>query len=498
MIPSSHGLRAVCVALAAAVLAACGGGGADGTGAAIATGGGTSGTGSTATGTLAFSEGVMAKGSVILNGVRYDDTGAQVNDDRGRGTAQLADGMRVKLRGRIAADGVSGTTDRVSIEPELRGTVTAVDAVAVPPVLVVSGVRVRVDDATVWANGPTLATLATAVGQRVEVHGLRDAAGTIRASRVEAALPASVGDSLQGPIAVGLTGRTFSIAGGAGGSVTVSLAASPVYLPSGSACAESASALAAGRTVEVRGRFTGTNAFTADQVECSDLSEDAAGVRPSSGSRTEVEGYVTALDTVAATFSVGSTAVSWTASTQFDGGVAADLANGRRVEVDGTLSGGRLVAREISFEQPRAILQGTVSGYVAGARTFAVLGRTVRLTDLTETSVTLANGARVEVRGAATAAVTLTADEVRDGNGNGGRDVVQAPVTAKTTASITLLGVAVPLPASPPSEGYTDSTGTSYASLQAFLADVTASASGGTVVRVRWRNGAVDGVQIQR
>ena len=36
------------------------------------------------------------------------------------------------------------------------------------------------------------------------------------------------------------------------------------------------------------------------------------------------------------------------------------------------------------------------------------------------------------------------------------------------------------------------------AEMVGFLADVTASASGGTVVKVRWRNGAIDGAEIER
>lgn len=509
MSPFRRGLPAACIATALAALSACGGG-ADGTGASIATGGGVSGTGtplagggasgtgSPLTGAPSFAEGVMAKGSVILNGVRYDDGTAQVTDDRGRGVAQLADGMRVKLRGRIAEDGASGATDRVAIEPELRGTVASVDTTAVPPVFVVGGVQVRVDETTVWANGPTLATMASLFGQRVEVHGLRDAAGTIRASRVEAALPASVPDGLKGPIATALSGGAFALAGGASGPVTVTLAGTAVFLPAGSACTASAAALSIGRVVEVRGRFTGPNAFAADQVECEDLADDSAGVRPTSGSRTEIEGYVSAFDATASTFAIGSTVVSIASTTQYLGGVATDLANGRRVEVDGTLSGGRLVAREVSFSRPRGILQGTMTGYALGGRTFTVLGRTVRLTDLSSLEVTLANGARVEVRGAATGDAILTADEVRDGSGNGGRDIVQAPVTAKTASSITLLGQVVALPATPPPDGYTDADGRPFPTLAAFLGAITAQPTGGTVVKVRWRNGTIDGAEIER
>lgn len=489
MTPLRRRPRLACLALTAAALAACGGGaGVDD---------GSAGTGTPASGTLTYSAGVMTRGSVILNGVRYGDTAAQIDDDRKRTAAQLADGMRVKLRGRVADDGVSGTADRLSVEPELRGTVASVDTTAVPPVVVVAGVRLRIDAATAWTEVPTLATLPALVGQRIEVHGLRDAAGTIRATRVETALPASVADLLKGPVSAELSGRTFAISGGAGGPVTVTLGATPSFLPSGSACIESASVLAVGRVVEVQGRFTGTNAFTADRIECEDLADEAAGVRPAAGSRSVLEGFLTSYDAVSSSFSIGTTPVTFTTSTAWRGGVATDLANGRRVEVDGTLTNGRLVARVISFRPPRGLLQGEVTA-VEG-RGFVVLGRTMQRTDLTRLEVVPTVGSRVEVRVAASDATVLTADEIRSGDADGGRDLLQAPVTAKTAASILLLGLEVTLPATPPSDGYRDAgTGRSYGTLAEFIAAITAQPSGGTVVKVRSRDGAIEGAQILR
>lgn len=474
----NRGLRAALVAFASlASLAACGGGGADGTGAQSSTGSVVS--APTATGSQAYSAGVMSKGSVILNGVRYDDSSAQIADDRNRSAAQLADGMRVKLRGRISDDGVSGSADRVSIEPELRGTVGAVEPAAVPPAFTVGGVRVLVADTTVFADGATLAGIA---GRRVEVHGLRDAAGTIRASRVEVLTGTTTADSLRGRIVAVASSSAFTMTGGASGTVAVTLAGTPVFTPSGCGV----SVLAAGAEVEVHGSFSGStaNTFSATSLECEDLFDDSTGVRAPSGSRNELEGFVAGLNTTASTFTVNGRTVSWNSSTQIRNGALADLANGVRVEVDGTLSGTTLVAREISLKQERILVQGAVQSVGAGATSFVVLGRTVQVSSLTErdSDVSIAVGVRVQVRGTLSSTGALLADEIGDPSGSSGREFVQARVTAKTATSITLLGLTVTLS---PSTQYRLSDDAASTSQQAFLDAVTASPTGGTLVKVR-------------
>ena len=61
--------------------------------------GGTGGTGA-APSTSAVSTGVMAKGSVIVNGVRFEDTLANISiDDTPKTAADLRDGMVVKVLG---------------------------------------------------------------------------------------------------------------------------------------------------------------------------------------------------------------------------------------------------------------------------------------------------------------------------------------------------------------------------------------------------------------
>jgi hypothetical protein len=476
-IPRTGGASALWFAVTVAALAGCGGG-ADGTGIQVGDGGGAGGGGGggSPVAALAYSSGTMVRGSVILNGVRFDDTGAQVDDDRGRGVAALATGMQVTLRGRVNDDGLAGTAERVSVRPELRGTVTSVDLSTSPAAFVVGGVRVQTDDATVFADGLAIGSLQ---GGRVEVHALRDASGALRATRVEPLPAQGVADELRGPIVSGLSGGRFTIASGPGATVTVAASSAGVaYFPAG--CGDAS--MVAGRVVEVHGAFGAAGTFTATRIGCEDLADDSRGLRPPSGARNEIEGFVTGLDATAGTFRIGTITVQRTATTQIRRGALADLANGARVEVDGTLSGSVLVAREISFKRDQVRLQGAVQS-VAGTASFVVLGRTVRRDALTEFKADrFAVGQTVQVRGALASDGALVAEEVDDGSGSDGREILQAPVTAKTGNAIVLLGTTVTLPAT---ATYRRADGTAFPSVQAFLDAITAGPTGGTLVKVR-------------
>src|SRR6266850_6949141 len=180
----------------------------------ISCSGGTGGTGATSSSTNAVSIGVMTKGSVIVNGVHFDDSTANIRiDDRPGTSAELQSGMVVKVRGQINDDRVNGVAQQIEVENEVRGTVQTHNAVAVPHSFSVIGQIVFVDDLTVFANFSSL-TIA-AIGELVdrtsvvEVHGLRDSAGNIHASRVELiAAPVAGTDELKGTIS-SLTATTF-------------------------------------------------------------------------------------------------------------------------------------------------------------------------------------------------------------------------------------------------------------------------------------------------
>ena len=454
-------------AIAVALVSACGGGG-----------GATAGGGTEGTGAPISSFGVMTSGSVIVNGIRFDDTTAVIRiDDRAGTPAELRDGMRVKVRGRVNDDGVTGRADRIEVENELRGLVTVVNAAAVPPQFTAGGQIVYVDTTTtVFANVAGVANLVASTSY-VEVHGIRDAAGRLQASRVELqSFNAVVGDELRGTVSGYTPGiRSFTLAG-----VLVSYTQAATFTPAGSSEAQ----LANGVAVEVHGTFgPGGTSFVATRIDFEDA-EDSS-LNPAAGDRNEIEGYVVALNTTLGTFTVDGRAVSYSSATQFRGGALTDLANGVRVEVDGSFSGGTLVAREISFKQARAILTSVPTNVDMALRRITLLGQTVQITDLTEFRAPLTNinsivagTTRIEVRGYAGPGGVVIAERVETNNSN--KDTVQGVVTAKDPAASTMVVLGVPVSLS--AAVFSDVNGAVIPTAAAFFAAVTTDR---TVVKVK-------------
>jgi hypothetical protein len=429
-------LHLASIGAAMLLLAGCGGGGSDGGVPAVppppppSLGGGTGGTGAQAP---VVSIGTITKGSIVLNGIRFDDSATSVTDDRNRTVAQLASGMVVKLRGR-SDDGLNGQADRVDVENELRAAIQSISSTANQQSFVAAGVTVIADAQTLYANVTGFAALT--VGQRVEVHGIRDAAGNVRATRIEAVGAAEGLDELRGTItAVTTAASQFTL----NGSITVSYAGAG-FSPAGTTSA----ALVTGALVEVRGALAGA-VFTATQIDLENAEDD--GFRGRDNEKTEYEGYVSAFTAHPGTFKVDGRDVRTSATTRFVGGAAADLANNVRVEAEGTSQGGVLVASKIEFKQSRILLHGRATVVNATAGSLVVLGQTVLVDAQTRIDTRGASGNStslsdlavnecVEVR-ARLDGSRILAEEVKEPSGCG-RELVQARVVAKNDANFTL------------------------------------------------------------
>jgi hypothetical protein len=473
MIDRSGGL--LCAALAALALSACGGG-TDGTGAVPES--------------AVTSSGVMTKGSVIVNGVRFDDAAAVVSDDRGRAAASLADGLVIRLRGRTDGGG-NGTAERIDVENEVRGPVQSVDSAADPRQFVVAGLVILVDDATVFAGVPGFASLAP--GLRVEVSGLRDANGLLRASRVEAVAAADGLDERRGVIgSVDTAADRFTLDGG----IVVDYAAATIR-PAGTG----ETALAAGAVVEVRGRLAG-GVLSAAEVDVEALEDRVFQGEPNE--KQQVEGFVSGFTVHPGSFFVNGRRVTTLASTVFAAGGPADLADNVPVVADGVIDvQGVLVATKIRFAKTRQILHGRVTALDAAQRTLVVLGQTVRANDLT----------RIDARPAVPGAPTDRLEDITPGTdcvetwGTAGgsvlladwirevsvcsRDLVQARVTAKDATAFTLTFLGGLVASMPATAQYRDA-GEVPMSREAFFAAVSAGAAA-TLVRVR---GTYDGTRL--
>ena len=376
------------LAAAAALLAGCGGGGDAGTSAF--------GTGSSGGSTSSFAAGAISGfGSVIVNGVRFDDSTAKVSDDDGHAadSSALRLGMRVEIQGGAVSDDGTGpraAAKEIRFGSELVGPVSAVDIAAKS--LVVLGQTVLVVDTTVIDNRLVGGFAAITVGSVLEVHGTRDAAtGTITATRIEPTA-AAAGFKLRGVVAgLDTTAKTFTI-----GPALVSYAGVSPVPPN----------LANGLMVRVRVQAAQVaGAWVATRI-------DVAAPRVDDADEAEIEGSITAF-TSSASFSVNGIVVDASHATFPQG--TAGLALGAQVEVHGTSSNGVVTASRVEIEDQAQRhaegfeLHGAITTLDSGAKTFVLRGVTVSYggaaVDFRKgTEAQLAVGARVEVRG------TLSAD----------------------------------------------------------------------------------------
>ncbi|TAK85227.1 MAG: hypothetical protein EPO12_03510 [Aquabacterium sp.] len=169
--PARRGLLACAVAL---LLASCGGGGSD-----------TAGVGSGGTGTYASGR-ITAFGSIVVNGIHFDQQAAAVAAEDGSGS--LPSALQLGMTVEVDATAVTASASRqdavataIRFRSELLGPVDSVGASA----LVVMGQPVAVTGATQWGGGLS-APADLAPGEVVEVYGFQDVGGNrFVATRIE-------------------------------------------------------------------------------------------------------------------------------------------------------------------------------------------------------------------------------------------------------------------------------------------------------------------------
>jgi hypothetical protein len=379
--PASHGItrrEGLLTLLGGAMaLAGCGGGG---TGVATVSGGGTG----------SFSAGpISGFGSIIVNGVRFDDSIAKVLDDDGNKSTrdQLKLGMMVRVKGRAISrtvDAASADADEISFGSELLGPIDSIDTVA--KTLVVLGQTVQITASTIFEDGLTLSALA--VNDIVEVHGFVDpATNRLVATRIERKLLAIVtAFKLQGKIS-NLNTTTFQIGG-----LTISFAP-PVDMPAG---------LILANDLLVRVRLDSNPLTSTATRKATKIRAIEAEVEDRD--EAEVEGMITDFIS-SARFSVNGQPVDASGAT-----VPPGLEPGSRVEVEGRLVKGVLVAKEVQLKDENETrefeLHGIVSNKTTTSFTLTSTGGIVVNVDfpgtvrfVNGTAANLVNGATVEVKG---------------------------------------------------------------------------------------------------
>lgn len=403
-----RGLAAATVA-ATFVLTACGGGGGGGD-SASGGGGGTSTAADTTVGPI------TGFGSVIVNGVRFEDNAARVNDDSGNtiSSSNLRLGMTVEIRGSIGDDG-TGTANSISLFSELKGPLSNLNTAA--GTFSILGFNVVTDGSTVYEDVSGLSGLTN--GDVVEVYGVRNG-NTVTASRVEkkTGTSSSTEIKLRGQVsALNAGATTFAL-----GSTTVNFGSATITpsaasLVDGAFVAVRSSSTSAGGVVNAsRIQVVGNVPFSADD-----------------GGKLELNGVVSSFTSISS-FVISGITVDASSAT-FLRGSASQVGVGTHLEVEGPYSNGVLTASKAKFEDGSGIdefeLHGTVSNFSSLA-SFQVRGVTVDASGsgvLFErgTAGDVANGRSVEVEGSvqsSSGGSILVASKLKfeDVSGSGGSD----------------------------------------------------------------------------
>jgi hypothetical protein len=433
---TSHGLPRAAGLATVLLLSACGGGGgSDGGNVAPPPPPPATTTSTVVVGTI------TGFGSIFVNGIEFATDGASFTVDDNPGVeSDLSLGQVVTIVGSLDDNGSTGSADDVIVDDQVEGPIESIDATAGQ--IVVLGQTVTIDASTVFDDRvapPSIDGLQ--VGELVEVSGLRDAAGSIVATRIE---PATAGGELEvhGTVsALDTAHGVFSINGLTIDYSTATLDDFPAGAP------------ADGDFVEVHGSGFGAGGeLIATRVELE------AGPFGGIGDdvQVEVEGLVTRF--VSATdFDVAGQAVTTTAGTEFENGVADDVALGVKVEVEGRIDdNGVLVAEKVSLRRENDVrIEGLVDAVDASAGTLSVFGIPVSVdaltrfddhsdADLREFDLgDLSVGDFVEVRGVEDPDNAVLAAELRRDDADDEITVQGAVDEVTAGESLTLLGVTV-------------------------------------------------------
>jgi Domain of unknown function (DUF5666) len=353
--------KALSAVFVTALVAACGGGGSSGDAPAA---------NANNAAPASFGLGpVSGFGSVIVGGVRYDDSQASVSDEDGQTIAGSAVKLGVMLQvsaGKLDAANATAVAQNLMVVRELAGPVTSVDATA--STVQVLGQTVLINANTVFDSGLAAGFSALTVGSVIEVHGIADAtSGNITATRIEPKTGATF-YALRGTVAaLNTTSKTFKI-----GTAVIS------YADLGAA--DVPSSLADGlvvrikfKTVQANGVWVATSLRTGKRVP--DAAQDA-----------HVEGAITVF-TSTSSFEINGLKVDASKASFPDG--TAGIALGAKVEVSGSVVAGVLVATKVQLEEakegggnhaanPRPLeLHGAIGNLDTAAKTFLLRTVTV-------------------------------------------------------------------------------------------------------------------------
>lgn len=353
--------------MAAWLIVACGGGGTGSTAGAPGTGG---------TGVYAMGS-ISGFGSVIVNGIKFDDLQASVKvDGVAANPADLRLGMVASVQGSRGAVATLGTANSIEAWSIARGLVT--QGVVIPGAIgqfTVAGMTVQTDSATVFDF--LGATTPLSPGLRVAVWGLQSGADgrSWRATRVAT-----------------VTGTTVVSSG------FISVAGSQRSLNGVVLSGSAADHLSAGELVRVQGTLSSVD----QSLVVASVQQLGAGVGSLPQGEAEIEGLVTSMLS-ASHFMLGNIQVD--ASSASVSPSTAQITTGARVEVEGYVQAGVLKATKVEIENAQTLgeveIEAPIEQFISLGN-FVVRGQRCDATNATISHGTVADlkvGARVHLKG---------------------------------------------------------------------------------------------------
>jgi hypothetical protein len=457
--------------------------------------------GSGATAAAVSSGTVTRFGSVHINGVEWKVSGATLRLDDGVSKslsgedsirADVPRGAVVTVKGRRDSGAATGTATTVEFKSIIEGPMAGNTDAG----FTVAGLTVAIDASTVFLGsaGTEISYAGLTPGTRVEVSGVPDSATVLRASMVRAKASTEAQYEAKGYV-VGLSGSNFGLSLVSGGAAYLNVTGT---VPAG---------VANGSIVEVKGATFTPGAAGAPGTLAASLIRIEDRLFGDEGDEAEVEGVITLLSpspaTATSTFTVAGQPVSLTSSTRYVGmgnpaDPLADLADGIKVEVEGHVRSGTLVAEKVKFKDGVRI-SATVSG--VSATGFTALGKSIAVAPgrtRYDGIAAASNGQFLEIRGYPMIDGTIFAQRVRPETGGNQRPSLQGVATNKSgTTSLTILGINVTTGSS---TEHKDSRGGSGSSEKPMTASefYNAIVLNQTFVKVKWNEGTTDFTTVAR
>ena len=275
---------------------------------------------------------ITAKGSITVNGVKFETTTARIFLDGEESSSDelLKVGMVVEVQGTLNNDEITGDATTILFDDNVQGPITDISG----NMILILGQTVLVDSQTVIDSSIPGGITSLAEGDILEVSGELDELGQIRATFLQK--KETAGEFEISGLVFNKNAATFMI-----NNLTVQFSFAAL---NGFGGLEPAN----GDFVDVKGSEIDlvTGDLIAVEIEKKSLEHDE-------GDSLEIEGFVTELngDRFTMTAVSGFLVVETNDQTLFEHGVLADIQVGTRLEVEGLISSGVLIAEEISFHE---------------------------------------------------------------------------------------------------------------------------------------------------